>query len=318
MNNLSGIFPVVMTPFLEDSSVDEGALRYIINFLIDKKLHGLVILGSSSEGIYLNDEEKKQIIDVTVSENKKRVPLIVGVISPSTDEAIKLSNYAKEKGADILMIGLPVFFPLKFKDVYNHYLTISEKVSLPIIYYHFPQQFHLHLKPDEFTKLFEIKNLIGIKNSNLNIKEMEKQLQAIKREISLFSGSSLLLYETLKIGGAGAICPLPILIPDIVLSLYNSYKNKDYKSAKIMQDKIFDVLPVLIGKKVPIKIAKFVIPLLSKLGIKLKGSDFSLSVFKEALRYAGYPLKPFVKSPLPQIEEGQKKIVQKVFQKYEN
>lgn len=318
MNNLSGIFPVVLTPFLQDGSLDEQGLKYSINFLIDKKLPGLVILGSSSEGVYLNFEEKKQIIDITVSENKKRVTVIVGVISPSTDEAIKLSSYAKEKGADILMIGLPVFFPLKFRDVYNHFLVISKNISLPIIYYHFPQQFHLHLKPDELTKLFEIENFIGIKNSNLSIKEMKEQLKAIKRKISLFSGSSLLLYETLKIGGAGAICPIPMLIPDVVLSLYNSYKNKDYKSAKVMQDKIFDILPVLIGKKVPIKIAKFVIPLLSKLGIKLKGSDFSLSVFKQGLEYAGYPLKSFVKSPLPYIDERQKKIVQKVFQKYEN
>ncbi len=329
---LSGIYPVVVTPFLEDGGIDIECLKWMINYLTEKKVHGVVILGSSSEAPYLTFEEKKQVIDVVSSElkNKKlaslssqltekenltnKLKLIVGVITTSTREAILLGNYAKEKNADALLIALTMYYHVRYEDVHRHYQLISKHVNVPILYYNFPSVTKLNLSPFEIAKLFEIENVVGMKDSMINIKLMRRTLSLIQKPISFFSGSSLVLYKTLQIGGVGCICPIPLLIPEVVTSLYSTFVSGYYKKAKILQDKVFDTLPVVTGKKLTSTFSKKLVNIALDLGATLKG-DFQIALFKEALRLSGFPIKPIVRPPLQQLTEKHKKIVGEYFSK---
>jgi dihydrodipicolinate synthase/N-acetylneuraminate lyase len=137
-----GVYPAMVTPLNKNHGIDEDGLRYEVDYLIKSRVQGLVALGSSGEYPYLTLSEKKKVIDIVVEQTKGRVPVIVCTSSMGTDEVIMLSKYAKRRGADGLMITLPIYFPLTDDDVFNHYKSIAKAVDLPILLYDFPYTTH--------------------------------------------------------------------------------------------------------------------------------------------------------------------------------
>lgn len=307
----------MMTPLDERGQLDENSLRATTKYMIEKKVHGLVFLGSNGEFPYLAMEEKKKVIDIAAEEAHGKITIIAGTGVMGTDETILLSQYAKKAGFDGLMIPLPIYYKLHFDQVYEHLQNISDEVDLPIIYYHFPENTHLPLKPAEIARLTEIKNIIGIKESILNLREIQTHLELIKKQpFFIFSGTSYILLDVLKMGGCGVICPLPNIIPEDILSIYQSFQKGDLAKAKEDQNKIFSTLPIFSGKEVSINLTKNAMKILSRLGIALKASGGTpQAILKEAMSLIGIPIKHYVKKPLPQITPEQTELVKSTLKK---
>jgi 4-hydroxy-tetrahydrodipicolinate synthase len=286
MVEFKGVYPAMVTPLNKDLEIDGNGLRYEVDFLIESHVHGLVALGSSGEFPYLTVDEKKRVIDIVVEQTNGRVPVIVCTSSMGTDEVIQLSRYARDRGADGLMINLPIYFPLTDEDVFNHYKAISKAVDLPILLYDFPYVTHLEMSPELISRLSYIENVVGIKETG-TLEKVEQILRIEKQEpFYVFTGISFILLEVLKIGGAGVICPIPCIVPGQVASIYESFRKGDMEKASQLQG---NILPFISIVAVPVQ----------------------SPMVKEAMRQLGLNIQSYVKSPLPQITEAQKDTVRK-------
>ena len=286
MGKLEGIYAAMVTPLNRKLKVDGNGLKYEVDFLIANRVHGLVILGSVGEFPYITVEEKKRIIDIVVEQTKGRVPVIVCTSSMGTDEVILLSKYAKDSGADGLMVTLPVYYPLSDEDIFNHYYTISKAVNLPILLYDFPSLTHLDMSPELISRLSSIENVVGIKVTAAAEKAEEILKTVKKQSFSVFTGTSFLLLRVLQMGGVGVIDPIPCIAPRDVISIYESFKIGNMEKAAQLQQKLYKLMPVLAVSVQP--------PLV-----------------KEAMHQLGHPIEPYVKRPLPQITREQKEMVRK-------
>jgi len=289
MKGLEGIFVVMMSPF-DDEVVDERAMRHMVDYFIDAGVHGLVVLGSNGEYPYLSDEEKRQLIDITVEQARGRVPVVIGTGYMGTDQTIALTKYARDAGADAAMIALPIYYQLSFEDVQRHYKRISAETGFPILYYNFPDATRCKLTPAEIAKLADLEQIVGVKETILDLDEVGElaDLMKGKKQFSVFSGTVLNLMPVMERGGCGAIGVLPNLIPRQCVEFYNAMRKGDMDKAGELQSYIFQFMPLMTAASAP------------------------HSIFKEALRQLGHPIKPAVKDPLPPIKEQHKELVERV------
>jgi len=286
MSKFEGVYPAMVTPLNKNLEIDENGLRYEVDFLIGSHVHGLVALGSSGEFPYLTVDEKKRVIDIVVEQTNGRIPVVVCTSSIGTDEVILLSRYAQERGADGIMINLPLYYPLTDEDVFNHYQAVSKAVELPILLYDFPHLTHLDMSLELISKLSYLDNVVGIKETG-PVEKAEEIIKMQKKEpFYVFTGISFVFLQILKIGGAGVICLIPCIVPREIVSIYESYKTGDVEKASQSQEKIY--------------------PLVSMVAVPVQPP-----MVKEAMRQLGHPIQSYVKSPLPQITEAQKDIVRK-------
>jgi len=284
VGKFEGVYAAMVTPLNSKLKVDEDGLRYEVDFLIAKHVHGLVVLGTVGEFPYITVEEKKKIIDIVVEQTGGRVPVIVCTSSMGTDEVILLSKYAKDSGANGLMIALPLYYPLSDGDVFNHYYTISKAVNLPIILYDFPALTHLDMSLALICRLSSLDSVVGIKVTAAAEKAQEVIKTVKKKDFSVFMGTSFLLLNILEWGGVGIIDPLPCVAPKEVVSIYDNFKKGNMEKAAQLQQRLYKLMPLLTA------------PVQSPM-------------VKEAMHQLGHPIQPYVKRPLPQITKEQKKIV---------
>jgi 4-hydroxy-tetrahydrodipicolinate synthase len=285
MKTLEGIFVVMMSP-LRDEAVDEHAMRHMVNHFIDAGVHGLVVLGSNGEYPFLSDEEKRQLIDIAVEEARGRVPVVVGTGYMGTDQTIALTRYARDTGADAAMIALPIYYQLGPEDVKRHFERISSEVGFPILYYNFPDATRLKLTPAEIAELAEIEQIVGAKETILDIDEVGELIILVKKKpFSVFSGTVLNLVPAMERGACGAIGVLPNLIPKHTVELYNAIKSGDAERTSELQSFIFKFMPLMTASPAP------------------------HSIMKEALRQLGHPITVAVKNPLPPLKDEWKNLV---------
>ena len=231
MRTFEGVYPAMVTPLNRNLGIDENGLRYEADFLVGSGVHGLVALGSSGEFPYLTVDEKKRVIDIVVGQTNGRVPVVVCTSSTGTDEVILLSRYARDKGADGLLINLPVYFPLSDDDVFSHYRAVSRAVDLPILLYDFPYVTHLEMSLELISRLSDIENVVGIKETG-PVEKVEKILKMKRKEpFHVFTGISFVLLQVLELGGAGVICPIPCIAPRDVVSIYESFRRGETERA---------------------------------------------------------------------------------------
>jgi len=287
MRKWEGVYTILPTPFTRNGEIDEDAIKYSINFVMEAGVHGVIPLGSAGEFPYLSSEEKRKVIDVVMDQASSKVPVIVGTSCMGTDETIKLSKYAKDAGAEGVMINLPIYFQLSDKDIYNHYRAISSEVDMPIFLYNFPETTHLDLTPEKVVKLSEIKNVVGIKESIEDIKEIEEVIKNVKKKpFSVFTGSAMNLLEVLKLGGAGAFDPISNIDPKSVVGIYNAFKANNIEEATRLQNKLLRYTPLF----------------------RMAGRAFH-ACLKEIMRCIGQPIQPIVKRPLPSLTEEQRRLI---------
>jgi len=219
---LEGVMPPHITPFTGSGLIDKKGLREDIEFWLESGVSGLVPCGSNGESVLLTLDEKKELIRVVVDEVNGRAPVIAGTGGPSTDETIHLSKYAADAGADALLVVTPYYFPATQEDLYHHYRVVVEKIEHPIIIYDVPKFTGITISPSIMERLAQFDQVIGIKESSSNIRQIAELIETVGEEIAVFSGSGSTIFSTMILGGRGAIAAIVNVAPKLCVDLYEA------------------------------------------------------------------------------------------------
>jgi 4-hydroxy-tetrahydrodipicolinate synthase len=199
-----GSIVALITPFKEDK-LDEGNYIRLINYHLENGTHGLVPGGTTGESPTLTDNEHKKIINLSVKECKNRIPVIAGTGSNSTYEAVELSKYADKAGADGLLVVTPYYNKPTQEGLYQHYKKINDNVGIPIIIYNIPSRSVIDMSVETMTRLFELKNIVGVKDATGDLNRAEQQYNAMGDKFIMLTGEDSNAIEFNKKGGTGCI-----------------------------------------------------------------------------------------------------------------
>ncbi|MCF6095737.1 4-hydroxy-tetrahydrodipicolinate synthase [Thermovorax subterraneus] len=234
-----GIIVPIVTPMKSDEEINEEQLRFQVNRLISKGVHGIFCLGTTGEFYALTVEEKIRVIEIVVDEVKKRVPVYAGTGSISVKETVYLSKKAKELGVDALSIVSPYYVAVSQEDIYNYFAEIAESIDLPIILYNIPARTGNNIDYKTVAKLVvNYKNIVGIKDSSGNFDNTLRYIEDTGQKIAVLAGNDSLILWTLIAGGQGAVAGTANLFPEIVVGIYNLWREGNISEANELQKKL--------------------------------------------------------------------------------
>jgi 4-hydroxy-tetrahydrodipicolinate synthase len=243
-----GIFPALVTPFADDGkAVDEERLRTLVNHCIELGVHGVVPCGTTGEFVNLTTDEKKRVIKVVVDEVNGRVPVVAGTGASGTDQALEMTKYAKDVGADAALIVTPFYLKPADRGIYEHYDTIASQVDLPIILYNIPQCTGLPLPWQMVEDLAQIPNIVGVKDSSGQLSFILAVLEKVRDKINVLCGHDEVVVAALAAGCSGAILASANVIGDIWVQIYNYVKNGELQKARELQYKVQKIARIIAG-----------------------------------------------------------------------
>jgi len=235
------ICPVV-TPFTESGAIDEKAFIELINWQIDSGSHGISVTGTSGEPSSLTIAERKRVMELAKETIAGRVFFAPGTGSTNHDETMELTKYAEEIGADAAMVIVPYYNKPNQEALYQHFKTVSDSVTTPIIIYNIPGRSAVNMEVSTMKRLVEdCPNIIGVKEANKDFEHVNRVLLNCGRDFLLFSGIELLCYPMLSIGGAGFISATANVEPTKVAELYNAWVAGDVARAQNLH---FELMPL--------------------------------------------------------------------------
>ena len=304
-----GVYPVVPTPLKENESLDFKGMEHLVEYYITEGCHGLLILGSGGESPYFSLDEKCSIVEEVVEKVNSRIPIIIGCTFLSTAEILTFFEKVDSLAFDGYLVALPSYYPLRYADVSAFYSHLVQHTKKMIMYYHFPQITGLFFDSKEMNRLYNIKGIMGAKESSVCVSEMKRNIQAVSgKDFSLFSGTSQLLLTNLKSGGAGVMCSIPSVAPRAIVECYNYWMSGDYARARRVEDAIYNHIGLMNTFDIPTAIQKFGFKAISRLPFPtMIGRNSRQAVFKETLHQLGHPITSKVRSPLPQITGNEQK-----------
>ena len=201
---LKGSIVALITPF-KDDNLDENTYRALINYHLKNGTNGVVPGGTTGESPTLSHSEHKKIIEIAVKECKGKIPVIAGTGSNSTDEAVDLSKFAEKAGSDALLVVTPYYNKPTQEGLYQHYKKINDNVGIPIVIYNIPSRSVIDMSVDTMTKLYELKNIVGVKDATGDLNRVDQQLKSMGKDFIQLTGNDDNALEFNKRGGVGAI-----------------------------------------------------------------------------------------------------------------
>ena len=202
---IKGSIVAIVTPMQADGSLDFPGLRKLIDWHIAEGTDGIVIVGTTGESATVSVEEHCELIRATVEHAKGRIPIIAGSGGNSTAEAIKLTEFAKEAGADAALSVVPYYNRPTQEGMYQHFKAIAEAVDLPIILYNVPGRTVADMSNETIARLAEIPNIVGVKDATGNIGRATDLLRMVPKSFAVYSGDDPTAMALMFCGGAGNI-----------------------------------------------------------------------------------------------------------------
>lgn len=243
-----GILPALVTPFTSDGkAVDEERLRFLVNHCIALGVHGVVPCGTTGEFINMTTDEKKRVIEIVVDEVNGRVPVVAGTGASGTQQALEMTKYAKDAGADAALIVTPFYLKPADRGIYEHFYTIATEVDLPIIIYNIPQCTGLPLPWQMVEDLAQIPNIVGVKDSSGQLSFILAVLEKVRDKISVMCGHDEVVVAALAAGCSGAILASANVIPDVWVQVYNHLKKGELQAARELQYKVQKIARIIAG-----------------------------------------------------------------------
>lgn len=220
----------LITPFNKDG-VDFEALEKLINYQLENKTDAIVVLGTTGEPSTMTTEEKHAVIEISKKLIGNKSKLIIGTGGNNTQKVIEDSLYAKEHGADALLIVTPYYNKCTQNGLVKHYEAIANAVKMPIIAYNVPGRTGVNINPETAVKLAEIPEIVGIKEASGNINQIVALCKSLKDKIAIYSGEDSLNYVTMTLGGLGCISVTANALPKQVKEMMDDCLNNNYSSA---------------------------------------------------------------------------------------
>ena len=204
----------LVTPFKNDKLDDETYIK-LIHFHIENGTNGLVPAGTTGESPTLSHDEHERVIDLCVKESNGKLSVFAGTGSNSTEEAISLTTHAEKMGADGALIVTPYYNKPTQEGLYQHYKAINDKCGIPIIIYNIPGRSVIDMSVETMARLFELKNIIGVKDATGDLTRVDKTLKKLGKEFIQLTGNDDNALEFNKKGGVGAISVTANIAPKL-------------------------------------------------------------------------------------------------------
>ena len=271
--NFKGSMTALVTPF-KDGAVDEVAFRALVDWQIASGSHGLVPVGTTGESPTLSHAEHKRVVEICIAEARGRVPVIAGAGSNNTTEAIELAVHAESAGADAVLVVTPYYNKPTQEGMYRHFKAINDAIGIPIIIYNIPPRSVVDMSVETMKRLFELKNIAGVKDATGNVARVSLQREAMGPEFIQLSGEDMTALSCMAAGAHGCISVVSNVAPQACAALMEACFRGDYASALKLQDRL-----------TPLHAAVFVEP-------GLAGAKYGLSVLGKMVDETRLPLLP--------------------------
>jgi 4-hydroxy-tetrahydrodipicolinate synthase len=251
---IKGSIVAIVTPMHADGSLDNAALRSLIDWHIAEGTDAIVIVGTTGESATVSVEEHCALIKLAVEHSGGRIPIIAGTGGNSTDEAIRLTRYAKEIGADAALLVVPYYNRPTQEGMYRHFKAIAEAVDLPIILYNVPGRTVADMSNDTVLRLSGIANIVGLKDATGNIGRATELLRMVPKSFALYSGDDPTAMALMFCGGAGNISVTANVAPRAMHELCVAAMNGDIARAVEINNRLIPLHAKLFVEPNPVPV----------------------------------------------------------------
>ena len=285
-----GSFTALVTPF-KNGSLDETAFRELVEWQIAEGTQGLVPVGTTGESPTLSHEEHRQVVQWCVEQANRRVPVIAGAGSNSTAEAIDFARHAEQAGADAVLIVTPYYNKPTQEGLFKHFKAINDAIGIPIIIYNIPARSVIDMSVETMRRLFELKNIAGVKDATANVVRVSQQREAMGPEFNQLSGEDASALGFMAHGGHGCISVTANVAPRLCAEFQAACLRGDYAAALQLQDKLMPLHTTLFLETNPAP-AKYALSLLGKCEETVRlpmvpVSQHTRSAVRDAMVHAG-------------------------------
>jgi 4-hydroxy-tetrahydrodipicolinate synthase len=241
---LKGCGTALVTPFKEDQSIDEAALRSLVEFQISAGIDFLVPCGTTGESPTLSDAEHRRVVEIVVEETRGRVPVIAGAGGYNTAHVIKLARECERLGVDGLLSVTPYYNKPVQEGLYQHFKAIAAATSLPIILYNVPPRTNVNIQPDTIVRLAEIPNIIGVKEASGDISQIAEIINRVPAEFKVLSGDDSMTLPLIAVGGVGLISVASNEAPANLTALTRACLDNNWDEARRLNRELWSLMKV--------------------------------------------------------------------------
>jgi 4-hydroxy-tetrahydrodipicolinate synthase len=264
MSDFHGVFPYLVSPMNASGQIRESVLARLCDDLIKSGVHGLTPLGSTGEFAYLNAEQRTAVVRTTIEAAQKRVPVIAGVVSTSTADAVVQARAYQKLGADGILAILEAYFPLSDVQVEAYFRSVADAVDIPVAIYTNPQFQRSDLTLDVIERLSAHPRIAYIKDASTNTGRLLSIMNRCGESIKVFSASAHIPAAVMLIGGVGWMAGPACIIPRQSVELYNLCRRQRFEEAMVRQRKLWRVNEAF---------ARFNLAACIKAGLSIQGYD---------------------------------------------
>lgn len=227
-----GAISALVTPF-KNGAIDEEAFRAFIEWQIEQGIHGLLPCGTTGESATMTHEEHEAAIKICIDQAKGRVPVLAGSGSNNTAEAIRLTRFAKEAGADGALLITPYYNKPTQEGLFRHFQAINREVSLPLFVYNVPGRTGCNVQPETMARMFkELPDVVGAKEASGSLVQISNILELCGPDFILLSGDDFIVLPCLSLGGKGVISVSSNVAPAKMSALCNAFAAGDLAQAR--------------------------------------------------------------------------------------
>jgi 4-hydroxy-tetrahydrodipicolinate synthase len=248
-----GSLVAIVTP-LKKGKVDEQALGDLIDWQIAQGTHGIVPCGTTGESATLTYEEHERVVAFTIEATRRRVPVIAGTGSNSTDEAIALTKHAKKAGADGALLITPYYNKPTQEGLYRHYKAVADAVDIPIVLYNIPGRTSVNMLPPTVARLSSIKNIVAIKEGSGSLQQVSDIIQACGERMTVLSGDDALTLPMMALGAKGVITVTANIVPRDMATMVDSFAAGKLAEARKLHYKLSPLFTALFYETNPIPV----------------------------------------------------------------
>lgn len=240
---LRGIIPPVITPMIDNDTLDIIGLENLLNRMIKGGVSGVFILGTSGEAQNISYNVRKVLIKETCRIVDKCIPILVGITDTSFSESLSLAEYAAQSGADALVAAPPYYFAPGQAELIQYYNDLANRLPLPLFLYNMPSHVKVVIEPQTVLALSENPNIIGLKDSSANGVYFQKLIYLFRNnpEFTLLVGPEEMTAEVVLMGGHGGVNGGANLFPELYVALYKAAANKDFEKLAELQQQVMKI-----------------------------------------------------------------------------
>ena len=277
MNPITGSIVALVTPMHADGSLDLGCLRELVDFHVREGTDAIVVVGTTGESPTVNVEEHRELIKLVVAQAAGRVPVIAGTGANSTAEAIEMTHFAKDVGADAALSVVPYYNKPTQEGLYRHFRAIAEAVDIPLILYNVPGRTVADLANETVLRLAQIPNIVGIKDATGNIDRGSELITRAPAGFAIYSGDDQSACALLLMGGQGNISVVANVAPRLMHEMCSAALKGDLPKARELNFRMLALHRQLFCEANPIPV---------------KWACQQLGLIKEGIRLPLTPLSP--------------------------